>query len=159
ATGTKLGDVSVREDTVKLSYGDETAEVDYLCIAGGREPDTEPLKVDEAGIELEENGKIKIDEDQRTSNPKAFAIGDIVRGPAVAHKASEEGVVAVETIAESPTEPVDISTVANATFCHPQVASIGLTEAEAKETGREIKVGKFNIGGVGAAPIYDDRQG
>ncbi len=159
ATGTKLGDVTVGDDSVKLSYGDQSAEVDYLCIAGGRQPDTEALRVADAGIELSDNGRIKIDEYQRTSNPRVFAIGDLVRGPALAHKASEEGVVAVETIAGAPTEPVDISTVANATFCHPQVASVGMTEAEAKEAGREIKVGKFNLGGVGAAPIYDDRQG
>ena len=78
-------------------------EADYLAIAGGRAPDTEALNLAGAKVETEENGKIKVDEFQRTSNPKVFAIGDLVRGPALAHKASEEGVVAVETIAGAPT--------------------------------------------------------
>jgi dihydrolipoamide dehydrogenase len=159
STGTRVESVDAGKSSVKFSYGDQEAEVDYLCIAGGRGPDVEALKLNEAGVEIEENGKIKIDEYQRTTRDGVFAIGDLVRGAALAHKASEEGVVAVETIAGHETLPVDINTIANATFCHPQVASVGMTEAEAKETGREIKVGKFNLGGVGAAAVYDDRQG
>ncbi len=159
STGTRVDKVDAGKDSVKVSYGDQEAEVDYLCIAGGRGPDTETLKLGEAGIETEENSKVKIDPYQRTTNQKVFAIGDLVRGPALAHKASEEGIVAVETIAGHETLPVEVDSIANATFCHPQVASVGLTEAEAKETGREIKVGKFNLGGVGAGAVYDDRQG
>ena len=82
-----------------------------------------------------------------------------MRGPALAHKASEEGTVAAEKIAGAPTEPVDIDHVPGATFCHPQVASVGMTEAQAKESGREIKVGKFKLGGAGASVVYDDRDG
>jgi dihydrolipoamide dehydrogenase len=78
---------------------------------------------------------------------------------ALAHKASEEGVVAVERAAGIDTDPVDENLVAGATFCHPQVASVGITEGRAKEEGREIKVGRFKLGAVGAAPIYDDRDG
>ncbi len=134
-------------------------EADYLVIAGGRAPDTDPLNLSGAGVETEENGKIKIDELQRTTNSKVFAIGDLVRGPALAHKASEEGVVAVETIAGAPTHAVDSDLIPGATFCHPQVASVGLTEAEAKEQGHDIKVGRFKLGGVGASAVYDDREG
>ena len=97
-----------------------------------------------------------------TSAPRVegiYAIGDLVRGPALAHKASEEGIVAVETIAGAETHPIDLDLVAGATFCHPQVASVGMTEAQAKEAGHEIKVGKFKLGGVGAAAVYDDRDG
>jgi dihydrolipoamide dehydrogenase len=160
ATGTKVEHVEAGESSVKVSYGDETAEVDYLVIAGGRRPDTEALGLDAAGIKTDEKtGRIEIDEWQRTSNEKVYAIGDLVRGPALAHKASEEGVVAVERIAGADTHAVDVDLIPGATFCHPQVASIGMTEAEAKESGREIKVGKFNLGGVGAAAVYDDRQG
>ena len=160
ATGTKVEKVEAGDDSVKVSYGDETAEVDYLVIAGGRAPDTGPLGLDAAGIKIDEKtGRIEIDEWQRTSNEKVYAIGDLVRGPALAHKASEEGVVAVERIAGADTHAVDVELVPGATFCHPQIASVGLTEAEAKESGREIKVGKFNLGGVGAAAVYDDRQG
>ncbi len=71
----------------------------------------------------------------------------------------EEGVVAVEVIAGAPTHPVNVDLVPGATFCHPQVASVGLTEAQAKEAGHEIKVGRFKLGGVGAGTVYDDRDG
>jgi dihydrolipoamide dehydrogenase len=160
ATGTKVESVDAGKDSVKVTHGDETAEVDYLVIAGGRAPDTEALGLDAAGVKTDEKtGKVEIDEWQRTSNEKVYAIGDLVRGAALAHKAQEEGVVAVERIAGADTHPVDVELVPGATFCQPQVASVGMTEAEAKESGREIKVGKFNLGGVGAAAVYDDRQG
>ena len=144
---------------MKVKYGDTEAEVDYLCIAGGRAPDTEALKLGDAGVETEQNGKIKVDEYQRTSNQRIYAIGDLVGEKALAHKASEEGVVAVEHAAGVETHPVDENLVAGATFCHPQVASVGVTEAQAKEAGREVKVGRFKLGGVGAAAVYDDREG
>ena len=104
-------------------------------------------------------GSIKVDDHQRTSNPKVYAIGDLVRGPALAHKASEEGVVAAETIAGADTHPIDLDLIPGATFCHPQVASVGMTEAEAKEAGKDVKVAKFKLGGVGASVVYDDREG
>jgi len=159
STGTPVEKVEAGSDSVKLSYGDQTAEVDYLCIAGGRAPDTEALNVEEAGVKTGDGGRIEIDEYQRTSNEKIYAIGDLVRGPALAHKASEEGVVAVERIAGAETHPVDIRLVAGATFCEPQVASVGLTEAQAKETGKDVKVGGFKLGGAGASVVYDDREG
>jgi dihydrolipoamide dehydrogenase len=159
ATGAPVENVEAGKKSVKFTYGGESAEVDYLCIAGGRAPDTGPLNLAEAGVETEENGRIKIDEYQRTSNPKVYAIGDLVRGPALAHKAQEEGVVAVEHAAGAETHPVDVNLVPGATFCHPQVASVGLTEAQAKEAGHEIKVGKLKLGAVGASVVYDDRDG
>jgi dihydrolipoyl dehydrogenase len=157
--GSKVENVEAGKDSVKLSYGKESAEVEYLCIAGGRAPDTEPLGLADAGVETEDAGRVKVDDYQRTSNPKVYAIGDLVRGPALAHKASEEGVVAVETIAGQATHPVNVDQIPGATFCHPQVASIGMTEAQAKEAGRKVKVGRFKLGGVGAATVYDDREG
>ncbi len=159
ATGTKIEAVEEGRASVKLKLGETEEEVDYLCIAGGRAPDTEALNLAEAKIETEDGGRIKVDDFQRTSNSKVYAIGDLVRGPALAHKASEEGVVAVETIAGAETHPVDVDLIPGATFCHPQVASIGLTEAEAKEAGHEVKIGKFKLGGVGASAVYDDRDG
>ena len=121
--------------------------------------DIEALGLSEAGVELEENGKVKVDELQRTTNPKVYAIGDLVNAKALAHKASEEGVVAVEHAAGAETHPVDQNLVAGATFCHPQVASVGLTEAAAKEAGNDVKVGKLKLGGVGGATVYDDKEG
>jgi dihydrolipoamide dehydrogenase len=159
ATGTKVESVEAGKSSVKVSYGSDSAEVEYLCIAGGRAPDTEPLNLGEAGVETEEGGRIKIDEYQRTTNERVYAIGDLVRGPALAHKAQEEGIVAVEHAAGENTHPINVDLVPGATFCHPQVASVGMTEAEAKEAGREIKVGRFKLGGVGASAVYDDRDG
>jgi dihydrolipoamide dehydrogenase len=159
STGSPVENVEAGGKSVKLTYGDNSTEVDYLCVAGGRRADTEGLGLAEAGVELEDNGKVKVDELQRTTNPKVFAIGDLVNAKALAHKASEEGVVAAETIAGAPTHPVDQNLVAGATFSHPQVASVGLTEAAAKEAGHDVKVGKFKLGGVGGATVYDDKEG
>ncbi|HET9593573.1 MAG TPA: dihydrolipoyl dehydrogenase [Solirubrobacterales bacterium] len=159
STGTPVQNVEAGDSSVKFSYGDNSAEVDYLMIAGGRAPDVEELGLQEAGVELEENGKVKVDEFQRTTNQKVFAIGDLTGRKALAHKASEEGVVAVETAAGVDTRPVNQGLVAGATFCHPQVASVGLTEAQAKEAGHEIKVGKQKIAGEGAGTVYEDKDG
>jgi dihydrolipoamide dehydrogenase len=158
-TGNPISDVEVGSKSVKAKVGDESLEVEYLCIAGGRGPDTEALGLEAAGVKAADDGKVEIDEFQRTSNPKVFAIGDLVRGPALAHKAQEEGVVAAETIAEAPTHPINPDLVAGATFCHPQVASVGLTEAQAKEAGKNVVTGRMKLGGVGASAIYDDRDG
>jgi dihydrolipoamide dehydrogenase len=159
STGNPVENVEPGESSVKFSYGGESAEVDYLCVAGGRRADVEALGLEAAGVELEENGKVRVDEYGRTSNEKVYAIGDLVNAKALAHKASEEGVVAVEHAAGERTHPVDQNLVAGATFCHPQVASVGLTEAAAKEAGHDVKVGKQKLGGVGGATVYDDKQG
>jgi dihydrolipoamide dehydrogenase len=159
STGTPVQSVEPGANSVKLTYGDNSAEVDYLCIAGGRGADTEGLGLQEAGVELEENGKVKVDELQRTTNQKVFAIGDLTGAKALAHKASEEGVVAVEAAAGVETHPVNQGLIAGATFCSPQVASVGLTEAQAKEAGHEVKVGKQKIAGEGAGTVYDDKDG
>jgi dihydrolipoamide dehydrogenase len=160
STGTPVKDVEAGESSVRLSYGGESTEVDYLVIAGGRGPDTEALGLEEAGVELDGEGqKIKVDPYQRTTNPKVYAIGDLVAGKALAHKASEEGVVAVEAAAGLDTHPVDQGLIVGATFCSPQVASVGLSEAQAKEAGHEVKVGKQKISGEGAGVVYEDKDG
>jgi dihydrolipoamide dehydrogenase len=160
STGAPVENVEAGDSSVKFTYGDNSAEVDYLCIAGGRGPDTEGLGLEEAGVELEENGrKIKVDSYQRTTNQKVFAIGDLVNQKALAHKASEEGVVAAEAAAGVETHPVDQDLMVGATFCQPQVASVGLTEAQAKEAGHEVKVGKQKIAGEGAGVVYEDKDG
>jgi dihydrolipoamide dehydrogenase len=159
STGTPVENVEVGKDSVKFTYGDNSAEVDYLVIAGGRRPDVDALNLDAAGVKLDDNGRVQVDEFQKTSNDKVYAIGDLVRGSALAHKAMEEGVVAAESAAGADTHPVDLELVPGATFCHPQVASVGLTEAQAKEKGLDIKTGKLKLGGVGAGTVYDDRDG
>src|SRR3954453_14658094 len=159
STGAPVENVETGGSSVKLTYGEKSAEVDYLFIAGGRAPDVEGLGLDEAKVELGENGKVRVDEYQRTSNQKVFAIGDLVNAKALAHKASEEGVVAVEHAAGAETNQVDQNLVCGATFCHPQVASVGLTEAASKEAGHDVRVGKQKLGGVGGATVYDDKDG
>ena len=159
STGAPVTDVEAGKSSVKFSYGEDSAEVDYLLIAGGRAPDVEGLGLEEAEVKLAESGKIEVDQYQRTSNPKVYAIGDLVNAKALAHKASEEGVVAAEHAAGVETHPVAQNLLAGATFCHPQVASVGLTEAAATEAGFEIKVGKQKLGGVGGATVYDDKDG
>jgi dihydrolipoyl dehydrogenase len=159
STGAPVENVTAGESGVELTYGDSSAEVDYLCVAGGRAADVEGLGLEAAGVKLTERGKVEVDPYQRTSNEKVYAIGDLVNAKALAHKASEEGVVAVEHAAGAETHPVDQNLVAGATFCQPQVASVGLTEAAAKEAGHDVKIGKLKLGGVGAATVYDDKEG
>jgi len=157
--GTKVEGVTEQKTGVKVKAGDKEVKADYLAIAGGRRPDTDPLNLDAAGVKTNDRGQVEVDDYQRTSADGIYAIGDLVRGPALAHKAEEEGVIAVETAAGHPTEPMNVDLVPVATFCHPHVASVGMTEEQAKETGRQIKVGKFKLGGAGASVVYDDRAG
>jgi dihydrolipoamide dehydrogenase len=157
--GTKVEGVTEQKTGVKVKAGDKEIKADHLIIAGGRRADTESLGLEAAGVKTEENGQITVDEYQRTSADGVFAIGDLVRGPALAHKASLEGEIAVETAAGAETHPLNLNLVPGATFCHPQVASVGLTEEQAKEAGKQVKVGKFKLGGAGASVVYDDRAG
>ncbi len=160
STGAPVENVEVSGDKVRLTYGETTTEVDYLCVAGGRGADTEGLGLDAAGIELDEGGrKIKVDPYGLTTNPKVYAIGDLVNKKALAHKAEEEGVVAVEKAAGAETEAVNQDLLVGATFTHPQVASVGMTEAQAVEAGHEVKVGKQKISAEGAGTVYDDKLG
>src|SRR5207302_1063260 len=122
-----------------------SGEFDYLCIAAGRGADTDGLGLDDAGVETDERGLVKVDGAMRTSAEGVYAIGDLVPGPALAHKASDEGIVAVEDAAGNDTHPIDYSAIPAATFCHPQVASFGLTEKAAKEAGHDVVVGKVPI--------------
>ncbi len=158
-TGARVENVEAGSDSVRFSYGDETAEVDYLVIAGGRGADVAALGLDEAGLKLDDEGKIDVDDSQKTAVDGIYAIGDLTPGPALAHKAQEEGIVAAEAIAGEAIHPVDRNAIPGATFTHPQVASVGLTEAEAKQAGHDVKTAKFKLGGVGAGSVYDDRDG
>ncbi len=158
-TGAKVDGVEETKKGAKLSYNGESAEFDYVVIAAGRAADTEGLGLGEAGIETEENGLVKVDGALRTSRDGVFAIGDLVPGPALAHKASDEGVIAVETAAGLDTHALDYDFIPAVTFCHPQVASFGLTEQEAKDAGHDVVVGKVPLGAVGAPLVYGDRGG
>jgi dihydrolipoamide dehydrogenase len=158
-TGTLVKDVESHDDKVTFSYGDETGEADYLIIAAGRGPDVEALGLEAAGVKLDDRGLIEVDGNLKTSADKIYAIGDIVPGPALAHKASDEGVIAVEHAAGLETHPIEYIDIPRATFCTPNVASFGLTEEQAREQGMDVVVGKVQYGAVGAGTVYGDRGG
>src|SRR6185503_8945525 len=158
-TGATVHSAEASDDGVKVSFNDETGEFDYLVIAAGRAPDVEGLGLDEAGVERDERGLIKVDERLRTTREGVWAIGDMVPGPAQAHKASDEGIIAVEDSAGLSVHPIDYGFIPAVTFCHPQVASFGLTEKEAREAGHDVVVGKVPMGAVGAPTVYGDRAG
>jgi len=149
----------VSDDGVEITYDGETERFDYLAIAAGRGPDVEGLGLDDAGVKTEDDGRVEVDDRLRTSVEGVFAIGDLLPGPALAHKASDEGVIAAEDAAGLDTHPLDYEAIPAATFCHPQVASFGLTEAHAREQGYDVVVGKVPMGAVGAPTVYGDRTG
>jgi dihydrolipoamide dehydrogenase len=158
-TGTPVENVEAGESGVSFTYGDEKAEVDWLVIAAGRGPDVEGLGLDDAGIERLDNGLIKVDGALRTSRDGVYAIGDLVPGPALAHKASDEGIIAVEDATGEQTHPIEYPDIPRATFCTPNVGSFGLTEEQAKEAGHDVVVGRVQYGAVGAGTVYGDRGG
>ncbi|UUY04917.1 dihydrolipoyl dehydrogenase [Svornostia abyssi] len=158
-TSTFVENVQTTDTGVTFTYGGETGEADYLVIATGRGPDVEGLGLDEAGIKLTENGLIEVDGALRTNVPNVYAIGDLVPGPALAHKASDEGIIAAEDAAGKETHPIVYVDVPRATFCTPNVASFGLTEQQAKDAGHDVVVGKVQYGAVGAGTVYGDRTG
>jgi dihydrolipoamide dehydrogenase len=158
-TGAKVESASPSESGVSVTFNGETEEFDYLVIAAGRAPDVEGLGLDEAGIERDDRGMVKVDGRLRTSLDGVWAIGDMVPGPALAHKASDEGIIAVEDAAGNDVHPIDYQFVPAVTFCHPQVASFGMTEKAAREAGHDVVVGKVPMGAVGAPTVYGDRGG
>jgi dihydrolipoamide dehydrogenase len=158
-TGTLVKDVQSTDGGVTFTHGEESGSVDWLVIAAGRGPDIEALGLEAAGVKLDESGLIEVDGAMRTSAAGVYAIGDLVHGPALAHKASDEGVIAVEDAAGLQTHPIEYIDIPRATFCAPNVASFGLTEAQAREQGHDVTVGKVQYGAVGAGTVYGDRTG
>ncbi|MEA2332082.1 MAG: dihydrolipoamide dehydrogenase [Thermoleophilaceae bacterium] len=158
-TGAKVEGASASDSGVSVTFNGETEEFDYLVIAAGRAPDVEGLGLDEGGIEREERGLIKVDGRLRTSREGVWAIGDMVPGPALAHKASDEGIIAAEDASGNEVHPIDYAYIPAVTFCQPQVASFGLTEKEARDAGHDVVVGKIPMGAVGAPTVYGDRGG
>jgi dihydrolipoamide dehydrogenase len=159
-TGQPIADVVASEQSVTFSHGEETGiEVDYLVICAGRGGDVSGLGLDEAGVALDDRGLIQVDGAMRTSRKGVYAIGDLVPGPALAHKASDEGVIAVEDSAGMQTHPIAYVDIPRATFCTPNVGSFGLTEEQAREQGYDVVVGKVQYGAVGGGVVYGDTGG
>ena len=152
--------------TIKDKDGkEETREFSHVIVAVGIVPNLENIGLEDLGIEPDKRFFIKIDEYGRTNVKGVWAIGDCVEGPWLAHKASHEGVTAAEAIAqelgnaEIHPHPLDRGNIPGCTYCHPQIASVGLTEAKAKEGGREVKVGSFPFMGNGKAIALGEAEG
>ena len=134
-------------------------ETDVILVAVGRRPVTDEIGLDKIdGVEME-RGFVKVDGFMRTGVPHLYAIGDIVPGYALAHVASHEAVVAVETIAGHDPDPVRMDLMPRVTFCRPEIASVGLTEAQATEAGHTVKVGSFPFRALGKATIVGEVDG
>jgi dihydrolipoamide dehydrogenase len=161
-TGVSVENVDTRgkscKVTIKTKKGEEVVEAEIVLSAVGIAPNLEGIGLEEAGIATE-NGRVKVDEYYRTGVEGYYAIGDIVHGPALAHVASHEGITCVEKIAGLDPEPLDYGNIPACTYTNPEVASVGMTEEQAKEAGYEVKVGKFPYTASGKASAAGNKEG
>jgi dihydrolipoamide dehydrogenase len=130
-----------------------------FLVAVGRMPFLQGLGLENTKVEVDKRGTIVVDELCRTGEPGIFAIGDAIATPWLAHLASKEGIMVVEQIAGQTPEPINMRLVPNCTYCDPEVASVGLTEAKAREEGYDVKVGKFPFSASGKARILGETDG
>lgn len=143
---------------VKGKKGEETLECDVVLSAVGVQANIENIGLEELGIKTEK-GKVKVDEFYHTGVDGFYAIGDCVHGPALAHVASAEGIICVEKIAGHQPLPLNYQNLPGCTYCFPEIASVGLTEKQAKEAGYELKVGKFPFSASGKASAAGHKDG
>jgi dihydrolipoamide dehydrogenase len=161
-TATSVEKVEVKNGkavvTLKTKTGTETTEVDVVLSAVGISTNIEGLGLEEVGVKTDK-GLVIVDDFYQTNIPGIYAIGDIVKGPALAHVASAEGITCVEKLAGHKPEPIDYSNIPSCTYCWPEVASVGLTEEEAKAKGYELKIGKFPFSASGKASASGVKDG
>lgn len=136
--------------TVKTKKGEQVLEADVVLSAVGVATNIEGMGLEDVGIATD-RGRVIVDDYYKTNMPGVYAIGDIVKGPALAHVASAEGIICVEKIAGHSPEPLDYNNIPGCTYCSPEIASVGYTEKAAKEAGYEVKVGKFPFSASGKA--------
>ena len=161
--GAKVVEQKAAKDGVELTYetkDGKSAKIkgDKILVCVGRRPNTDKLGLSEAGVEVDNRGFIKIDENYKTSVDSIYAVGDCVPGPMLAHKGSEEGVAAVEKLAGH-FGHVNYNAIASVVYTEPEIAGVGMTEDEAKEKGIEVKTGKFNFAANGRAIAADAEEG
>jgi dihydrolipoamide dehydrogenase len=144
--------------TVKTKRGVEVKEADIVLQAVGITPNIEGVGLEDVGVGME-NGMVAVDKYYSTNVAGIYAIGDIVKGPALAHVASAEGIVCVENIANKNPEPLDYKNIPACTYTFPEIASVGLTEKNAREEGYNIKIGKFPFTASGKASSSGARDG
>ncbi|MEQ8925573.1 MAG: dihydrolipoyl dehydrogenase [Fulvivirga sp.] len=144
--------------TVKTKKGEEQLDCDVVLSAVGVSTNLENIGLEDVGVATDK-GKVVVDDYYKTNMPGIYAIGDIVHGPALAHVASAEGIICVEKIAGENPEPLDYNNIPGCTYCSPEIASVGYTEAKAKEAGYEVKVGKFPFSASGKASAAGAKDG
>lgn len=159
-TGSKLKKGKAKGVTVTYEdkEGEKSEDFDKLIVCVGRRPYTESLLADDCGIEKDERGFIKVDEHCATSIPGVYAVGDIVRGPMLAHKASEEGVMVAENIAGQKAS-MNYELIPSVIYTHPEIASVGKTEEQLKAEGIEYNIGTFPFAASGRALAANDAEG
>ena len=162
-TGAKLGNVKVGKSSVTMNVevGGEKKplEVEKVLVAAGRAPNVEDIGLKEAGVQLTERGFIKINERMETSAKGIYAVGDVAGPPMLAHKGFREGSTVAEIIAGQHAHGVNYANIPSATYCHPEVASIGLTEQQCKDKKLDYKVGRFNFSANGRARTSGETEG
>ncbi|MCV9389320.1 dihydrolipoyl dehydrogenase [Reichenbachiella ulvae] len=144
--------------TVKTKKGEEQIECDVVLSAVGVSTNIEGIGLEEVGV-MTDKGKVIVDDYYKTNIPGIYAIGDIVHGPALAHVSSAEAIICVEKICGESPEPLDYENIPGCTYCTPEIASVGMTEKQAKEAGYEIKVGKFPFSASGKAQAGGNAEG
>ncbi|MBE0647329.1 MAG: dihydrolipoyl dehydrogenase [Bacteroidales bacterium] len=144
--------------TVKTKKGEEVIEAEIVLSAVGIATNLEGIGLEETGINTEK-GKVVVDDFYKTNVDGYYAIGDIVHGQALAHVASHEGIICVEKIAGKDAEPLDYGNIPGCTYTNPEIASVGMTEQQAKDAGYEIRVGKFPFTASGKATASGNREG
>jgi dihydrolipoamide dehydrogenase len=159
-TGAAVETVAKADDGVNVTLKDgNTMQADQVMLAINFKPNVENIGLEAVGVQLTDRGAIAIDEAMRTNVPTIYAIGDVATEHRLAHIASAMGIVAAETIGGHPTVTLDYKMLPRATYCEPQVASFGYTEAEAKEAGYEVNVGQFPFQANGKALGLGERDG
>lgn len=163
-TGTKFEKVETTAKGVKVTVTgtdgkQQVLEAEYFLSAVGRAPVTKDIGLEAVGVPVGPKGHITVDGMMRTNVPGIFAIGDVTPHPALAHCASAQGIVATEFIAGKNPRPVNYDRIPNATYCYPEVASVGLTEKKAREKGYDVKVGTFPFSAITKAQISDEGIG
>jgi dihydrolipoamide dehydrogenase len=161
-TSSEVTSVDTSGDSIKVKVktkkGEEVIDADVVLSAVGIETNLANIGLEELGISTD-RGKVLVNQWYQTNLPGYYAIGDITAGPALAHVASAEGILCVEKIADMHVEPLDYGNIPGCTYSNPEIASVGMTEAQAKEAGYEIKVGKFPFSASGKASASGTKEG
>src|SRR5205823_4771693 len=157
--GVKVKGAKKARDGVSVDTEQGEVWARQLLVAVGRSAVSKEIGLEQVGVETHQNGFIKVDEWMRTSVESIHAIGDVVGGYLLAHAASHDGIVAAEDIAGERMAPMEQNLVTRCTYSHPQIASVGLTEKQARDNGHEVKVGRFPFSAIGRAQIHGEPGG